>query len=60
MPKVPPAAIAPVAKLSSYLNFLIGGMATFAIVAAVATEDPQTALNPPQESIVAMARPPLK
>jgi len=35
-------------------------MATFDMVATVARLDPQTAENPPQATMVAMARPPLK
>ena len=34
------------------------GMATFDIVAAVASDEPQTALNPPQATTEAMASPP--
>ncbi len=58
MPKVPPAAIVPAARLSAYLYLRIDGMATFAIVATVASELPDTAANPPLAAIVAMARPP--
>ena len=60
MPMVPPAATVPAAKLSEYLYLRIEGMATLAMVAAVAKELPETAANPPQAAIVAMARPPRK
>ena len=58
MPSVPPAAIEPVARRSSYPNFRIDGRATFDIVATVARLDPQTALKPRQATTVAMAKPP--
>ena len=58
MPRVPPAAIEPAAKPSSYPNYRMEGIATFDIVAAVASEEPQTALKPPQVTMVAIASPP--
>src|SRR3989339_379982 len=60
MPRVPPAATQPVARLRSYPYFLISGTATLAMVAPVAREDPQMAANPEQATMVAMASPPLK
>ena len=48
----------PVASRSSYPNFSIGGRATFDMVATVARLEPQTALKPPQATMVAMASPP--
>ena len=48
----------PAARLSAYLNRRIGAIATLLMVAAVASEDPETAANPAQAPIVAMARPP--
>ncbi|MCY1436987.1 hypothetical protein D9M71_531320 [compost metagenome] len=60
MPRVPPAAMAPVARLSEYLYSRIEGMATLDMVAAVAMELPHTAEKAPQDTTVASARPPLK
>ena len=46
----------------AFLGHFRGGlaMATFDMVAAVASDDPQMAANPPQATIVAIARPPRK
>ena len=60
IPNVPPAAIDPLARPSSYPTLRIDGSATFDMVAAVANDDPHTALNPPHATIVAIARPPFK
>ena len=60
IPSVPPAAIEPAAKPSSYPNLRMEGMATLDIVAAVARDEPHTALKPPQATTVAMASPPLR
>ena len=46
IPSVPPAAIDPVDNASAYPNLRISGCATFTIVAAVATADPQIAPIP--------------
>ncbi len=57
-PKVPPAAITPVANDFGYPNRRISGYATVEKVAAVATEDPLIAANPAQAAIVAIPNPP--
>jgi hypothetical protein len=58
MPRVPPAAIEAEASSSLYLKERISGMATLAMVAAVARLEPEMALKPPHATMVAMARPP--
>ena len=58
IPSVPPAATQPVDSRSSYLNRSISPSATFPIVSALATEDPDRAANPPQPMTVALASPP--
>ena len=60
MPSVPPAAMEAVERLSAYRNLRISGMATLDMVAAVASDDPQIAANPPQATMVAIASPPRK
>ena len=59
MPKLPPAATTPVASSSRYLNRVISGKATEAMVAAVALVEPHMAEKLAQAPTVAMARPPL-
>jgi hypothetical protein len=59
MPSVPPAAIAPVASASEYPADRISRSAIGVIVAAVATEDPQTAPKQAEAPMVATASPPL-
>jgi len=58
MPNVPPAAIDPVDRLSAWPKRRIDGVATLEIVAAMASDHPQTAPNPPQAAMVPMANPP--
>ena len=58
IPRVPPAATHPVDSLGSYLYLVISGMATMAMVAPVANEEPHMAANPQQAMMVAMASPP--
>ncbi len=58
IPRVPPAANSPYTKCLGYPLFVISGIATVPIVAAVATDEPETAENIPHESIVAIPRPP--
>ena len=58
MPSVPPAAMQPVARASSYLNRFISGRATRPIVAAVAMEEPDTAEKQAQAPMLAIASPP--
>ena len=58
MPSVPPAAIDPAAKESACLKRRISGIDTRAIVAAVASDDPQIAPKPAQAAMVDMERPP--
>ena len=58
IPMVPPAATVPAAKPLLYLNRRMGGIETLAMVAAVATDDPEMAAKPPQAATVAIARPP--
>src|ERR1700730_14202422 len=53
-PRVPPAAMTPVANDCGYLNRRISGYATVENVAAVATDDPLIAANPAQAAMVAM------
>ena len=55
---VPPAAKQPVAKLMSYLCFLIPGRATVPMVTAVAKLSPHTAEKPVHPATEDMARPP--
>ncbi len=57
-PRVPPAAMLPVASLGEYPNFLISGRAHVPIAAAVATEEPDTAAKPALATMVVMASPP--
>src|SRR6202167_878334 len=57
-PSVPPAAITPAANDSGYPYRRISGYATVEKVAAVATEEPDMAANPPQAAMVAMPSPP--
>jgi hypothetical protein len=58
IPKVPPAAIQPVARALSYLYLLISGKATLENIAAGASELPQAAAKLAQAPTVAIARPP--
>ena len=58
MPSVPPAASAPVARAPEYLARSSSGSATWPIVAAVASEEPQMAPNAAQAPTAAMAMPP--
>ena len=58
IPRLPPAATTPVARLSLYLYLRISGRVTAAMVAAVALVDPQMAENPAQAPMVEMAIPP--
>ena len=58
MPRLPPAASAPVAKPSSYPAFRISGKAIRVIVAAVATDEPQTAPKQADATIAATDKPP--
>ena len=60
MPRVPPAAIVPVARESSYLKRRISGSATRPMVRAEASDEPDNAENPAQPTIDADARPPLQ
>ena len=53
MPRVPPAAMAPAAVERAYPRSSISGSAIRAMVAVVATEDPDIAPNPAQAPIVA-------
>jgi len=45
---------------NAFLGHRKGGLAMATIVAAVANDEPQMALKPPQATIVAMAKPPLR
>ena len=58
IPSVPPAARVPVLKAPEYPSLLNSGNATYPIVAAVASEEPQIAPNPAQAPIAAIATPP--
>ena len=58
MPRVPPAAMQPVARESAYLKRFISGSATIPMVAAVAREEPDIAAKPAQAPMVAMLSPP--
>ncbi len=58
MPRVPPAANAPVLSAPEYPNLLNSGKATFPMVAAVANDDPQIAPNPAHAPTAAIATPP--
>ena len=58
IPNVPPAATAPVAKLSPYLKRFISGSATRPMVTAEAIDEPLKAAKPAQPEMVALARPP--
>ena len=58
MPRVPGEAIDPVAKLSSYLYFLIAGMHIGPMVATAVTDPPETAPKPAQATTEVMANPP--
>ena len=60
MPMVPPAATVPDETESAYPYLRMDGIATFAMVAAVAADEPETAANPPHAATVAMASPPRK
>ena len=60
IPSVPPAAKAPVANAFEYLKRLSSGRATWPMVAAVASDEPQIAPNPAHPPIAAMATPPLR
>jgi len=57
-PRVPPAAIQPVAKPGEYPRLIISGSATLPKVAAVAGDDPQMAPKKPHPPIVDRAKPP--
>ncbi len=58
IPRVPPAAMLPVANRDEYRRSSISGRATRVMVATVATEEPQTAPKPADPPMVARARPP--
>tara|TARA_B100001123_G_C15176803_1_gene973666 strand:- start:381 stop:644 length:264 start_codon:yes stop_codon:yes gene_type:complete len=58
IPSVPPAASIPNTNVLSYPRFVISGIATVPIVAAVATDDPDIAENIVQLRIVATLSPP--
>ena len=58
MPSTPPAASVPVDNAPEYPARRSSGSATFPIVEAVASEDPQTAPNPAQAAMAAIAVPP--
>ena len=58
IPRVPPAASAPVDSRPEYFIARISGSATFAMVAAVAIEEPQIEPNAAQASTAAIANPP--
>ena len=58
MPSVPPAAIAAVASRGEYRWRRSSGSATWPIVAAVASDEPQMAPKPAQAEIAAIAMPP--
>ena len=58
IPRVPPAAMQPVAKASEYFNFCISGRAMVPNMAAVASEDPEMAAKQAQAPTVAMDSPP--
>ena len=57
-PKFPPAARHPSDSSSAYLFFLISGKAAAATVVAVEIGSPDTAANPAQAVVVAIANPP--
>src|SRR5690554_1286825 len=59
-PSVPPATTDAVDSLSEYPSDRMAGIATFPIVAAVATLEPQTAPKPPHDAMVAIAIPPFR
>ncbi len=58
MPSVPPAAMAAVASRPEYLWLRSSGRATWPMVAAVASEEPQIAPKPAQAPTAAIASPP--
>jgi hypothetical protein len=58
IPRVPPAAMHPVAKLESYLNRFISGKAMVPMVAPEARLVPVQAAKPVHAKFVAIANPP--
>jgi hypothetical protein len=58
MPSVPPTASVPVESRFEYFSRFISGSATWLMVAAVATEEPQIEPNAAQATIAACATPP--
>ena len=59
IPRVPPDAIVPDARLSLYLYLFIAGIETLVMVAAVASDEPHTAEKPAHATTVDKAKPPL-
>jgi hypothetical protein len=59
MPSVPPPATVPMAKSLRYPRETIWSTEIRPMAAAVAGEDPHSAANTVQESVVLIARPPL-
>ena len=57
-PRVPPAAMQPLANFCEYLYFIISGKDTFPITTAQAVLEPLVAANSPQPPMVASASPP--
>ena len=57
---MPPTASVPVARRSEYFSRFISGNATWLMVAAVATDEPQIAPNAAQATMEACATPPLR
>ena len=58
MPSVAPAAMVPSTRRSLYCRFLNSGSATVPIVAAVATDEPETEAKRPQAPIFVCSNPP--